>query len=177
MQTFLQELAKDIVKEHSSRLGDVTVIFPNRRAGLFFREYLKAMLDKPTWSPQVLSFQDFIATNAPFQKADPLYLVHRLFQVYSKILKTKEGFDRFYYWGQMLIKDFDDIDKYLVNAQNLYTNLSRQKQLDLSFDFLLPGQKEIIQRFWQGFEESKSLQKERFEFVWNHLFAVYRRVV
>ena len=174
MQTFLQELAKDIVKEHSSRLGEVTVIFPNRRAGLFFREYLKAMLDKPTWSPQVLSFQDFIATNAPFQKADPLYLVHRLFQVYSKILKTKEGFDRFYYWGQMLIKDFDDIDKYLVNAQNLYTNLSRQKQLDLSFDFLLPGQKEIIQRFWQGFEESKSLQKERFEFVWNHLFAVYR---
>ena len=173
MQTFLQELAQDLIKNHAHQLGDLTVIFPNRRAGLFFRENLVEVLNKPSWSPQVLSFQDFIAMNAPMQKADQLYLVHKLFKVYREVLKTKESFDRFYYWGQMLLKDFDDVDKYMVNAQNLYANLSRQKQLDLSFDFLQPEQKEIIQRFWQGFDESKSQQKERFEFVWNHLFSVY----
>ncbi len=174
MKTFLQEIAQNLIKNYRDHLGDTTVIFPNRRAGLFFREYLREVLDRPSWSPLILSFQDFIAMNTPLQKADQLYLVHRLFEVYRKVLKTKEGFDRFYYWGQMLLKDFDDVDKYLVNAQNLYTNLSRQKQLDLSFDFLLPEQKEIVRKFWQGFEESRSVQKERFEFVWNHLFAVYQ---
>ncbi|TRX47148.1 PD-(D/E)XK nuclease family protein [Fulvivirga sp. M361] len=174
MKTFLQEIAQDIIRNYPGKLGDITIIFPNRRAGLFFREYLKQELNGPSWSPQVLSFQDFIAASCPLQKADQLFLVHQLHTIYNQQLKTREGFDRFYYWGQMLLKDFDDVDKYLVNAQNLYTNLSRQKQLDLSFDFLLPEQKEIIQRFWQGFDESKSAQKERFEFVWSHLFQVYR---
>ncbi|ELR68548.1 hypothetical protein C900_00289 [Fulvivirga imtechensis AK7] len=173
MKTFLQEIAEQLVKDHGNKLGDVTVIFPNRRAGLFFREYIKQQLTGPVWSPRILSFQDFIAQQSPSQIADKLFLVYRLFEVYAQVMKTTEGFDRFYYWGQMLLKDFDDLDKYLVNAENLYSNLSRQKQLDLTFDFLLPEQKEVIQRFWQGFDQSKSAQKERFEFVWDRLFKVY----
>lgn len=173
MKTFLQEIAHQLVSEYSPKTGSITVIFPNRRAGLFFREYIKEQLTGPVWSPRILSFQDFIAYQSSSQVADKLYLTHRLFEVYEKVMKTKEGFDKFYYWGQMLLKDFDDADKYLVNPESLYTNLSRQKQLDLTFDFLLPEQKEIIKKFWQGFDQSKSEQKERFEFVWERLFAVY----
>ncbi|UII24490.1 PD-(D/E)XK nuclease family protein [Fulvivirga maritima] len=173
MKRFIQEIAEDILQKHGEHLADVTVIFPNRRAGLFLRESLRDLVNKPTWSPNILSFQDFIAQQVPTQVADKLFLTHQLFDVYNKIMKAKEGFDRFYYWGQMLLKDFDDVDKYLVNTENLYTNLSRQKQLDLTFDFLMPEQKEIIQRFWQGFDQTKSEQKERFEFVWDRLFKVY----
>ena len=173
MKTFLQEIAEQLVRDHGNKLGDVTVIFPNRRAGLFFREYIKQQLTGPVWSPRILSFQDFIASQSSSQIADKLFLVYRLFEVYAQVMKTTEGFDKFYYWGQMLLKDFDDVDKYLIDAENLYSNLSRQKQLDLTFDFLLPEQKEIIQRFWQGFDQSKSAQKERFEFVWDRLFKVY----
>ncbi|GAA0893168.1 PD-(D/E)XK nuclease family protein [Fulvivirga kasyanovii] len=173
MKTFLQQVAQKLVNDHGKNLGSVTVIFPNRRAGLFFRENIKQEITGPVWSPRILSFQDFIAYQSSSQIADKLFLTHRLFEVYTKVMKTGEGFDRFYYWGQMLLKDFDDIDKYLVNPENLYTNLSRQKQLDLTFDFLQPEQKEIIQRFWQGFDKSKSEEKERFEFVWDRLYKVY----
>ncbi|UII20363.1 PD-(D/E)XK nuclease family protein [Fulvivirga ligni] len=173
MKKFIQEIAEKILQEHGDHLADVTVIFPNRRAGLFLRESLREAVTKPTWSPNVLSFQDFISLQSPTQTADKLFLTHQLFEVYSKVMKTGEGFDRFYYWGQMLLKDFDDVDKYLVNTENLYTNLSKQKQLDLTFDFLMPEQKEIIQKFWQGFDQTKSEQKERFEFVWDRLFKVY----
>ena len=177
MSTFLQEVAERLVRSYGNGLGEVTVIFPNRRAGLFFRESLKQAISTPVWSPKILSFQDFIAYQTEGQVADKLFLTHRLFEVYARVMKTSEGFDRFYYWGQMLLKDFDDIDKYLVNAENLYTNLNRQKQLDLTFDFLLPEQKEIIQKFWQGFEKTKSEEKARFEFVWDRLFKVYHTFI
>jgi len=173
MKTFLEDIAQKVMTAHKEQLGDTTVIFPNRRAGLYFREHLKKQLDGPVWSPRIMSFQDFVAFQSTTQVADKLMLTHKLYETYSKVLKSKEGFDKFYYWGQMLLKDFDDVDKYLVNAENLYTNLSRQKQLDLTFGFLDEEQKAIIQKFWQGFDQSKSKQKERFEFVWERLHKVY----
>lgn len=175
MNPFLQQIAHQIYQDHANELGETTVIFPNRRAGLYFREYLKKEISGPVWSPVILSFQDFVAYQSESQLADKLFLTHRLYKIYSDVLKSKEGFDRFYYWGQMLLKDFDDVDKYLVDPENLYANLSRQKQLDLTFDFLDEEQKAIIKRFWQGFEQTKSEQKERFQFVWERLFAVYSK--
>ncbi|MDX1627630.1 MAG: PD-(D/E)XK nuclease family protein [Fulvivirga sp.] len=175
MQTFLQEIAKKLLETHQNQLGETTVIFPNRRAGLYFREYLKEQLIGPVWSPTIMSFQDFAALQSPLQKADQLMLVHRLYEVYNKGLKNKESFDKFFFWGQMLLKDFEDIDKYLVDAENLYTNLNRQKQLDLTFDFLDEEQKKLIQKFWQGFDQTSSKEKKRFQFIWERLYQVYAR--
>ena len=173
MKTFLQEIAQKLTQQYSKDMGDMTVVFPNRRAGLYFREALKEYIDAPSWSPTILSFQQFVAGQSDWVVADSLQLIHELYSVYKKIMKGSEGFDRFYFWGQMLLKDFDEVDKYLVDAQSLYTNLSRQKQLDLSFDFLEPEQKELIRQFWQGFEDSKSANKDRFLQVWEKLGAVY----
>ncbi|MEM9857313.1 MAG: PD-(D/E)XK nuclease family protein [Bacteroidota bacterium] len=173
MKTFLQEIAQKLVQQHPKDMGNVTVVFPNRRAGLYFREALKEYINGPSWSPTIVSFQQFVAGQSDLVVADSLQLIHELYTVYKKIMKGTEGFDRFYFWGQMLLKDFDEVDKYLVDAQSLYTNLSRQKQLDLSFDFLEPEQKELIQQFWQGFEDTKSANKDRFLRVWEKLGAVY----
>ncbi|MEM9340674.1 MAG: PD-(D/E)XK nuclease family protein [Bacteroidota bacterium] len=173
MKTFLQEIAQKLTQQHPKDMGDLTVVFPNRRAGLYFREALKECIEGPSWSPTIVSFQQFVAEQSDLIVADSLQLIHELYTVYKKIMKGTEGFDRFYFWGQMLLKDFDEVDKYLVDAQSLYTNLSRQKQLDLSFDFLEPEQKQLIQQFWQGFEDTKSANKDRFLKVWEKLGGVY----
>ncbi len=177
MKTFLQEIAQELIDQHPNDLGDVTVIFPNRRAGLYFRDAIKEHIDQPPWSPTILSFQQFVAAQSDLITADSLQLIHDLYIVYNKVMPSTEGFDRFYFWGQMLLKDFDELDKYLVDGQSLYTNLSRQKQLDLSFDFLEPEQKQLIQQFWQGFEDSKSANKERFLRVWEKLGRVYANFI
>lgn len=173
MNTFLEELAEHIITNHPGDLVNVTILFPNRRAGLFFKENIKNQLAKPVWAPEIQSFQDFVIGKSPFQIPDKLFLINRLHKTYNRVLKSHESFDRFYYWGQMLLKDFDDVDKYLVHAKNLYTNLGRQKQLDLSFDFLDDEQQALIRKFWLGFDQSKSKEKERFQAIWDRLFEVY----
>lgn len=179
MSSFLQELAQRIYSDQAGNLENTTVVFPNRRAGLYFSEALRQLLDKPTWSPQVLSFQDFVAQYSKNNVADNLLLVHELHQVYNEVMfpkkKDHEPFDKFYFWGMMLLKDFDDVDKYLVNAENLYKNLSRQKQLDISFDFLTEEQKEIIMKFWNAFQERDSASRQEFSKTWNSLYSIYMR--
>ena len=175
MKAFLKELAENVYRDHGSGLDQVTIVFPNRRAGLFFRKYLAEILEKPVWSPAIVSLEDFIRPLSALQPLDKLSLVFKLFGVYKKIRPGKEEFDRFFYWGEMLLKDFDDVDKYLVHAKNLFVNLSRQKELDQVFDYLTEEQKEIILEFWHNFDDRPSAEKESFIQIWEILFKLYDR--
>ncbi len=175
VKAFLEELAEKIYRDHGKQLDCVTIVFPNRRAGLFFRKYLAENLEKPVWSPAIMSLEDFVQPLSAIQPLDKLSLVFKLFGLYKKIYPVKEAFDRFFYWGEMLLKDFDDIDKYLVNAKNLFVNLSRQKELDQVFDYLTEEQKKIILDFWHNFHEHPSKEKENFLRIWEILFELYNR--
>lgn len=173
MKVFLQELAEKVYLDHGNDLEGVTIVFPNRRAGLFFRKYLAENLEKPVWSPAIMSLEDFVKPLSAIQPLDKLSLVFKLYSIYKKISPRKEEFDRFFYWGEMLLKDFDDIDKYLVNAKNLYVNLSRLKELDQVFDYLTVEQKKIIREFWHNFDDRPSEEKENFLRIWEILFDLY----
>ena len=173
MKAFLKELAEKVYKEHGENLDQVTMVFPNRRAGLFFRKYLSEDLEKPVWSPAIMSLEDFVQPLSVIQPLDKLSLIFQLFGIYKKISTAKEEFDRFFYWGEMLLKDFDDIDKYLVDAKNLFVNLSRQKELDQVFDYLTEEQKQIILDFWHNFDDRPSDEKESFIKIWEILFNLY----
>ena len=153
---FLKELAQKIHTDHKENMGEVILIFPNRRAGLFFRKYLAEYLDEPVWSPNIMSMEDFVGQYADLQVADKFTLIIDMYNAYRKQITKDEGFEKFYYWGEMLLKDFDDIDKYLINPKHLFTNVSRQKELDDTFDFLTPEQQEIILSFWSKFEFNPS---------------------
>lgn len=134
-QTFLQELAQRVLAENSSQ-EKVTMIFPNRRAGLFFRKALAELIDKPIWMPEVCSLEDFVLHHQPMRKMETLEGVFALFEVYKTFQKEEDSFDQFYFWGEMIVKDFNEIDHYLVDPKRLFTSIKTQKELDEEFYFL-----------------------------------------
>ena len=179
MKPFLLELAEKIVKGHP-RLEELTMVFPNRRAQLYFRKHLSSLLDKPGFAPQLLTIEDFIGKFSVLQIPDKLELVHRLYKSYYKVLGRQVGeplatepFDQFYFWGDMLLHDFDEVDKYMVNADQLFKDLSNQKELDSSFDFLTEEQIKFLRSFWGNFDEDLTANKQKFLYVWRQLTEVY----
>src|SRR5688572_12677564 len=111
----------------------MTLVFPNRRAALYFRKYLTQLLDKPAFAPRLITIEEFITGFSSLKVPDKLELVHRLYKSYYAIQKKSspeeedlvgvnsgaESFDQFYFWGDMLVRDFDEVDKYMVNAELL----------------------------------------------------------
>ena len=177
MKTFLEELASTIYKNHRQNLDDLTLVFPNRRAILYFRKYLSTVLEKPVFSPRLLTIEDFIASYSTWHVPDKLELIHSLHHVYNQVTlreeHIQESFDQFYFWGDMLLRDFDEVDKYMVNAKFLFKDLSQQKELDASFDFLQPEQIEFLKNFWLNFDEKDSANKGKFLRLWRQLPEVY----
>jgi hypothetical protein len=172
MTPFLKELAERMIREHP-RLDELTFIFPNRRAALYFENYLARGLQRPQWAPSLYSIEQFFKQHSDLKEPDKLTLVFRLYQVYTSVLKNNESFDKFYFWGEMLLRDFDEIDKYMVNAPQLFKDLSKIKELDETFDYLTDEQKAFLQEFWSHFSEKPSVTKEEFLVMWKKLPKVY----
>lgn len=177
MESFLKELASTLYKEHPNLEG-ATLVFPNRRAALYFRKHLGDVISKPMFAPQLITIEDFISRLSPVRVPDKLDLIHRLHATYREVIDTaggrNESFDQFYFWGDMLLRDFDETDKYLVNAEQLFKDLRHQKELDSSFDYLTEEQKKFLTDFWLSFEENLNENKRKFIEVWVRLFDLYK---
>ena len=175
MSSFLHLLAKDLIQRQGDHFDDLSIIFPNKRAGLFFAKELATFIDKPVWMPEIITLGEFIEQHTGLKKADDLPLIIKLYKAYQSVSGTTERFDDFYYWGNMLLGDFDDIDKYLVNAKDLFSNLTALKEIERSFPYLSPEQAEIIQSFWSSFHPDKFSQEQlEFIHVWEKLYPTYR---
>ena len=172
MKPFLYDIAQQIYAAHP-KLDEVTLVFPNRRAVIYFRKHLTSILSKPSFAPRLLTIEDFIGNFSSYKIPDKLELVYRLYQSYTKTVNSQEAFDQFYFWGDMLLRDFNEIDKYLVNASLLFKDLSNQKKLDANFDYLTEEQKTFLLDFWGNFDEHKTKNKQKFLEVWMHLGDAY----
>lgn len=173
MKAFLYELAEKLYREHPQP-ELVTLVFPNRRASLYFRKYFSQILDKPVFSPKLITVEEFITAYTSVTVPDKLELIHRLYRAYQVITHTQEPFDRFYFWGEMLIRDFDEVDKYRVHAPLLFQDLSNQKEIDSRFDFLTPEQLEFLKKFWANFNAGDGdVNKHTFLQLWRQLPDVY----
>ena len=176
MKAFLHELAEKLYRGHP-KLDEVTLVFPNRRAALYFRKYLSQVLNKPAFAPRLITIEEFISSFSTLKVLDKLELVHRLYKSYYNLKSEQEGiesFDQFYFWGEMLVRDFDEVDKYMVNASLLFKDLSNQKELDSSFDFFTEEQKEFLKSFWGDFDDREGKSKEKFLQVWKRLPEVHQ---
>ncbi len=176
MKSFLFEVAEKITEAHPD-LDKLTFVFPNRRAILYFRKHLTDIIKKPVFSPRFTTIEDFIGGFSTYEVPDKLELVYRLYNAYYNMLdqKDKEAFDKFYFWGDMLLRDFDEVDKYMVNAGQLFLDLSNQKELDTGFDFLTEEQLQFLKDFWGNFDEQLTSNKQKFLYVWRQLPAVYSK--
>jgi len=175
MKSFLEHIAAHIIKSYNERIEKQCIIFPNRRAGIFFKKYLTSKIDKPLWSPEIKTINELFGLFSDLRIAENELLVFELYNEYSKLVQKSESFDSFYFWGEMLLNDFDDVDKYLVNAENIFTNLSDLKNIDQKFGELTEEQIKILQQFWRNFNAGSSTdEKKDFINTWNILKDLYK---
>lgn len=171
--TFIAELATTILEENRESLNEVSVVFPNRRAGLFFRQAMAKMIDRPMWMPSVISMRDFVGQFTNLRALETLEAVFELFEVYKKHQKKESSFERFFFWGEMILRDFEEIDQYLIDPGRLFTSIKTQKELDEEFYFLDEKDKVVIQSFWSSFLPKTTKSQEAFLETWKILLPVY----
>jgi hypothetical protein len=172
MHSFLKDTAQRILADYSA-LDQVILVLPNRRAGLFIGKHLGNLIDKPHWMPQIKTIEDVFYTYAENKPADQLTLIFELYKIYTGIHPRAETFDRFYYWGEMILKDFNDLDNFLVNAEKLYHQLEEIKTLENDFSYLTENQIKLIQEFWKSFEIKDKAHQEKFLKFWKLLRPLY----
>ena len=174
MQTFLQLVAQDLYPKIGNDLSRVAIVFPNKRASLFFNEYLAMQSDRPIWSPAYVSISELFRQLSPWKSGDPIRLVCELYKVFREETRSEETLDDFYFWGELLISDFDDVDKNLVDADRLFSNLQDLKNIMDDYDFLDSEQEEAIRQFFQNFSiERRTQLKEKFISLWDKLGDIY----
>jgi CRISPR/Cas system-associated exonuclease Cas4 (RecB family) len=174
MEKFLKQTAEYLLKKFDNNLPDLTVIFPNRRAGLFFQKYLSELITKPVFSPRIFTISELIESSSELKAAPPEALVVELWQVFSSITKSDETLDDFYFWGEMLLADFNDVDKYMVDADQLFKNIVSLKEIDAGFDYLTKEQRDYLSAFWKTILDVKdSESKQKFLSIWKNLSEIY----
>ncbi|MFZ5939626.1 MAG: PD-(D/E)XK nuclease family protein [Bacteroidota bacterium] len=173
---FLDLLAASLYEKHGRDLSGCCIVFPNRRAGLFFRKYLAERSGEAMWSPAIMGISEFITGLSDLLPADPIDLIFELYGHYTALVNTPETIDEFWFWGEMMITDFDEIDKYRVDAAALFTNIREIKEIDDRFGGLEPEQVAFIRQFWSSFYSGgTSSEKEGFMGIWEILPRVYKR--
>lgn len=175
MESFLKLVAADLYKHTEGNLAHTAVVFPNKRAGLFFNEYLAQESESPIWSPAYVSISELFRSLFPWEVGDPVKLVCELYKIFRRETQSTETLDDFYFWGEMLISDFDDADKNKVDTDKLFSNLQDLRNIMDDYTFIDDEQEEAIRQFFQNFSiERRTALKERFISLWDVLGNIYK---
>ena len=171
--TFLSSVASDLLSKFGTDLSRIAVVFPNKRASLFLNDYLARQAGQPLWSPTYITISDLFRSHSPLKVADPILLVCKLHQCFIQCTGIDETLDHFYGWGQLLLSDFDDLDKNMGPADQIFTNLRDIHELD-DVSYLTPEQRQLLQRFFSNFsDEHNSELKQRFLRLWSRMGDIY----
>lgn len=173
MKAFLKIVAKDMLEKYGTDMSDIAVVFPNKRASLFLNNYLAQLAHKPIWTPTYITISDLFRRHSDLKVADPIKSICDLHKTFVKCTGIDETLDHFYGWGQLLLADFDDVDKNMVDAKQLFANLSDIHELD-DVSYLTDYQKEMIRKFFNNFtDDHNSELKKRFLQLWCHFYDIY----
>lgn len=189
-QPFLRLVAKAFAQDRPRDLHRVCFVFPNRRSGLFFNKELAKAAAQTTLSPKITTISDFlldITGAVEVQRIEALFI---LYSIYKDIFGDQaDDFDRFAFWGDVILNDFNDVDKYLANPADVFTNIRDLKSI--RSNFLTKEQIEVISRYFgdkwisQSGEEAqfwrnpevygKSRAAGKFFSIWEALLEMYNR--
>ena len=174
MESFLKQVAADLYSRKDGKLARTALVFPNKRAGLFFNEYLAQQSDKPLWAPSAISISELFRSLSKREVGDPVKLICELYKVFQSATQSKETLDDFYFWGELLLSDFDDADKNMVDTDKLFTNLQDLRALMDDYTFMDKEQEAAIQQFFRNFSiERRTALKEKFISLWDVLGKIY----
>ena len=173
MKTFLESVAEDLLNKFGTNLADVAIVFPNKRAALFLNEYLARKAQKPIWSPAYITISDLFRQQSTLVVGDQIKLICDLHKSFVKITGINETLDHFFSWGQLLLSDFDDIDKNMADAKQVFSNISNLHELD-DVDYLSDNQRKALKSFFSTFnEEHESELRQRFLQLWSRFEEIY----
>ena len=179
MVPFLQQVAAHYYR--GTDISKTCFLFPNRRSLVFFKKYLADLVresGKPMLVPPLYTINDFFYRLNHVEVTDKLRLLLELYAVYTKLNPQAEPLDEFIFWGDVMLSDFDDIDKYLVNAEALLQNVKDFKALQDGMEYLSDNQRQAIDHFLSHFRDGVGVDeknvKARFVKLWNLLYPVYR---
>ncbi len=170
MDKFLEVIGKEISEDSGRDYSKVSIVFPSRRAGIYFRRELQKMLDKPVISPSIYSINDFVFKFSGLRSENKLRLIFRLYKA-QLTEGIQEDFDKFYDWGRILLNDFNEIDKALINTDKIFKvvtdfkNLEANLELDVERDYYL---------FWKRYSQSDEETKNQFQQIWEKLPVIYK---
>ena len=189
MTTFLHNVAEYLLNRYSEKFRDCCVVFPSQRSSVYFCDELKRLNSKVIWLPKMFTIDEFIHKIGNLKVASPIAQYATLYQVYKELddantakktdateEKKKTGFDKFFPWAQVILADFNDIDKYLVNADALLRNIQEIKLLDSNIDYLSDEQRKAIEEFFKVVYTGESEMKKRFLDIWQKLLPMYEQL-
>lgn len=175
MKTFLQCVAADLIQRFGSDMREVTVVFPGKRASLFLNQELARQSNSPVWAPRYLTLGDLFLKLTDKQKSEPIDNVCTLYQIFLQVMgpEETETLDQFYSWGEIILQDFDDIDKHLADAKSLFSNIKDLEELSQD-DIITEEQHKVLSRFFHNFttDDAQGV-RERFLHIWNHMYELY----
>jgi len=176
MEPFLKQVARFLYQVHGEQINHLSVVFPSRRSGVFFNAYLDEIVEKPILGPETVTINELVSGMSGMQISDHISQILLLHRIYKQETGHDESLDDFFFWGEILLNDFNDVDKYLLNADDLFQNISDLKDIESRFDYLSEEQKQVIEQFWGTLGKAGlSTNREKFMQIWNKLAAVYHR--
>lgn len=160
MEAFLQKIANGVSKSDLPYLYSSCYIFPTKRAALYFQQYLTDRFQEEAFLfPETLTIQEFIHQYTRYEIIDDWDLILQLYKIQEQLIQEKQAFEKFLTWGKMIIKDFDECDKYLVNAPQLFDVLKSQKEIDTTFQ-LSDEMRALIEQFIFTMKSAQADTKE-----------------
>ncbi len=173
MKAFLRNVAESLLERYGSNLNHLVVVFPGKRASLFLNQALAEASPTPVWAPRYKTISELFQQASPYTLCDPIEAVCRLYRSYAAHVPEPQTLDRFYSWGEVLLADFDDVDKHLVDAHRLFRNIYDIKALDDN-SYITPEQEEALKSFFSNFSlESNTQLKDTFLELWNQMTPIY----
>ena len=185
---FLKQVAAHYYQQGAEELSKLRFIFPSKRALSFFRHHLSQLAtSRPLFAPRMETVSEFMHSLQPqVQILDKTALLFKLYQTYCEVRAERgemtESFDEFLYWGNIILKDFETCDRYLVRTDHLYRNLRDIKEISDDFSYLTEEAREMIQGFWGDLPSLQSISedddkgyKKRFLSFWECLAPLYKR--
>lgn len=173
---FLESIAQEALQQYGKDLSGLTLVFPNLRSATLFSRHLSKMAQSPVWSPELLSISGFVHQHTHLLVPDPLTLISELHQCWNSLPGNSESFGKFYFWGELILKDFNEIDRWMGNATDIFRSIKDQKELDERFGELDEGELAALRSFWGTLSggSKNSPEKKSFLKLWESLFDLYQ---
>lgn len=176
-KTFLASVAQDLLQRFGNDMTNVTVVFPNKRARLFLNEELLLRTSSPMWAPRYATIGELFDLVVGDEVMEPIPAICRLYHIYKEAMGAKaESLDMFWGWGEILMQDFEDIDKHMVDADALFLNALELNRME-SLDFLTDDQRAALEHFFGTLaSENKTRIQERFAELWTIMPRLYHGI-